>query len=243
MPCIDPSEMRPGDLLTYVDGEAGPAVSDHVGRCEHCAREVEIYRHMQIDLQPSLYRLDCPDSEVIGEFHLGITSPEVSQSIAAHLKRCPLCSEELQVLRQYMREVDFYPAESPLEKIKVLVAKLISPGDAAGVPFQPAYAGVRGETPTGLQTYEANGITITISVEEDTAQPGRKLLLGFLSTRGQELESLAGAGVQLFREADLIATDMVDDLGNVVFGGILPGEYTLKLMIEELEVRVEGIAI
>jgi hypothetical protein len=52
--CIDPSAISEGDLIRYVDGEAGEAIIEHVRRCPACAEEAEALGQLQAALLAKL---------------------------------------------------------------------------------------------------------------------------------------------------------------------------------------------
>jgi anti-sigma factor RsiW len=52
--CIDPTAIREGDLVAYVDGEAEEAVVRHFHQCPACAREAEVLRQLEARLRAKL---------------------------------------------------------------------------------------------------------------------------------------------------------------------------------------------
>ncbi|MGQ9626948.1 MAG: hypothetical protein ACUVV0_08610 [Anaerolineae bacterium] len=91
-------------LIAYLDGEADEETRQHVRACPHCARQVKEYARLQKGLSFALFRRDCPPSQKLGEFHLGLLSMEEERSIAIHLERCPHCRQELTELDAFLFE-------------------------------------------------------------------------------------------------------------------------------------------
>lgn len=59
-PCINPTEIKEGDLMAYVDATADEAVIEHIRRCPACARQAEELAALQAALTARLYRFSCP---------------------------------------------------------------------------------------------------------------------------------------------------------------------------------------
>ncbi|MCB0167530.1 MAG: hypothetical protein KDI79_25095 [Anaerolineae bacterium] len=53
-------------------------------------------------LLTALYRQDCPDTMVLGEYHLGELDKMQQADVAAHLTRCPHCQAELSLLVEFL---------------------------------------------------------------------------------------------------------------------------------------------
>ena len=52
-------------------------------------------------LRRHLFRFDCPESEVLAEYHSGSLENELREKIAAHLENCVRCREELEAFREF----------------------------------------------------------------------------------------------------------------------------------------------
>src|SRR5689334_17636594 len=106
-------------------------------------------------LRRSLYRFDCPDPQVLGEYHLELLEPAERTRIAAHAVDCDACREELQTLRAFMAA----PAavtDAPLKGVRRFLATLFTP--APGL----AYGGVRGAADESTRIYEADDVTVSV---------------------------------------------------------------------------------
>ena len=57
-------------------------------------------------LARALYRFDCPDAHVLGEYDLDLLAPEQRTAIAAHVVDCLHCTSELAQLREFLATAD-----------------------------------------------------------------------------------------------------------------------------------------
>jgi hypothetical protein len=93
--CIDPTRIQAGDLMTAVDGQASPAVRQHLAECSHCANLVEEMALLQGLLVAVLYRHTCPPSEqLVAYLYHDLTGDEY-QAVIHHVSECPHCTSEL----------------------------------------------------------------------------------------------------------------------------------------------------
>ncbi len=205
------------DLLAYIDGQASAEIAGQVeGSPENLARARKL-KQMQASLLAHLYRADCPDSLLLGEFFHGLLHPGEAARIRRHLDLCPHCLEEYAQL-----QVFFTPQPDVIERARTWIARLLS-GDPFG---QPALAlGLRGETP---RVYAAGNVQIVLNFQVDARLPGRKSLAGLVL--GQPA---AGWEVHLLKSSERVAMVTVDDMGNFIFPDLPSGEYGLHLNTHE----------
>jgi anti-sigma factor RsiW len=184
MGCVLPPELDEIQLLAYQDGEADAEVVSHLEQCPHCRGRALRLARFQDRLIAQLYRVTCPDSLELGEYHLGLLSRERMADVAQHLADCPLCRDEVAQLTDYLAELAPDLEVSPLERVKVWVAQLVNVAREMGRPgtpgLVPVYAGVRGEDERPL-IYEAGNAQIAIEIQDDPEQPDRKMLLGLVT--------------------------------------------------------------
>src|SRR5262245_39201446 len=187
--CIRPGAITPEDLIAYADGEARDAVIDHVRICPACAAEARAYARSERRLRLGLLRFDCPSPQTIGDYQLDLLDPVDRQAVAAHLVECPRCADELRTLRDFLADLPPVPDESPVrsvaDRLKRVVASLIPP------PGRAAYAGLRGDSSTSTQTYQAGAITVTIG-PGPVARRGLSSLAGLIWQEGADANAFAG---------------------------------------------------
>jgi hypothetical protein len=225
--CALPPALDEKQLLAHIDGEAGRQVADHLAKCPYCRDRANELRRLQENLTARLYRLACPSSQELGDYHLGLLPVGRAAAVAGHLRECIHCTREISQLKDYL--IEFAPtAPGPLEGFKVLIAKLIGekgerrqPGEFA---LAPAFAMLRGDA-QGPVLLEADGILITLDIQP--AAEGRATILGQVAA--QEQDAWTGARVELRQGGELQGTATVDDLGAFRFESISSGSGELQI--------------
>src|SRR5215472_7763099 len=85
----DSGAISPNDLMAYIDGEASPEIVRRIADDPRLAMEAQGYALAQAALRQRLYRFDCPSSQMLGEYELGILVPEERLRIARHVVEGP----------------------------------------------------------------------------------------------------------------------------------------------------------
>jgi hypothetical protein len=228
-------EIDDEQLLAYLDGQADPEVVTQIERTEIYLKRAQALARVQNRLVAQLYRLECPETIELGEYHLGMLSREQTRAIEQHLRVCPHCSREIAELREQLAEEQPGENSTLLARIDVLVARLVS--SAAGASgFEHAgkvpALGVRGKNEE-TYIYEADGFQVVIDIQEDGEHPGHKVLLGLITgTAANQFE------IDLIRDGEIVANSHVDDLGNFIIPGISPGEYQLNIHGSKVEIQI-----
>jgi anti-sigma factor RsiW len=234
-------ELEDGQLLAYLDGEAGPEVAAHVEHCPECRERARRLASLQASLTAGLYRHACPSSTDLGEYHLGLLSRDRQADMACHLAQCPHCSRELAQLEAYLADVGPDIEISAVEQVMTVIARLIRDAQASwqlpGLAPAPAFAGLRGEG-SGPLIYQAGEVQIAIEFQQDPAERDRSTLLG-LVTGADPVDFQA----RLWQENELVASGPVDELGNLNLSGLAAGRYTLVLSGPEVEIRIEELEV
>lgn len=236
MACVSSPELRDSDLIAYLDEHSSDDVTRHLDRCEHCRENLRRLVAEENRLTALLYRTVCPPSETLGEYHLNMLSGETAAAVSNHVATCPHCTSELAQLDTFMGALESELGFDVLERIQVLVARLISGGGAAGGHMVPALAGLRGEEDTGAYVYEAGAVQIVIHVQEEHSK--HKKILGFIS--GVDAED---ADAVLSTEGKRIASTSVDELNNFVVSGLVPDTYDIVITTDDVEIHVQGVTV
>src|SRR5215212_4803179 len=147
--------------------------------CPECSAAAAEYGRDLRRLQSRLFRFECPPSHRLGEYELGVVSPEERTAIATHVVECPRCTAELRTLRDFLAG-DLLagladPAPGPVERVRRVVATVLGPRPGA------TYGELRGEATAdaGTQTYQAGDVSISLSTAPAAAR-GRLSLSGLL---------------------------------------------------------------
>lgn len=185
------------------------------------------------NLSAYLYRITCPSSEVLGEYHLNMLPNEKTEAIRQHLTTCPHCTRELTQLEAYLSELAPELDFTVQERVKIWIARLLP---APGPALKPAFA-LRGET-KGPLMFEAGNYQLTLEIQDDPANPGLRTILGLVLGGAERLERVA-----LWQDGRSIQETTIDDLGNFVFSGVEPGSYDLILSQRAAEIHVQAFDV
>jgi hypothetical protein len=233
------SNLSDAELLAYLDGELDEGTAKLIEESGAYEQRLQALAREQSQMARALYRSSCPEPQQLGEFQFGMLSGGEAEAISAHLTICPHCTAELEQLAGYLSEVAPDLDYTFLERVKVLVARLLPPS-GAGESFAlggPALAGVRGSAGEPL-FYEAGDVQITLEVQEDAVATAHKSILGLLT--GEESE---GWQVSLWRDEELVTSTTVDELGNFIFDRVAPATYNLLLRGDDVEIHLQNVVV
>jgi len=189
MVCVRSTKVSDSELLAYLAGDADAAISAHLTLCHTCQQRATALAAQERRLTVNLYRRECPPSLTLSEYQLGLLSATESRTIARHLHTCPRCTNELQMLTDYLTAVAPTLAVEPtpglLARARILVARLVEDlpnfdtidGLLGGASL--ATAGVRGDAGAHL-VYAVDEVQVIIDVQTDGQQPAHRVLLGLL---------------------------------------------------------------
>jgi hypothetical protein len=232
MKCIYEQELEDKQLLAYLDREADLEIVQHLEKCEYCMERANALASFHDRLTHKLYRVNCPSPVELGEYHLRTLPSDQMLIVSQHVRECPHCIREVSQLEEYLSELaPKSTLPTPMEK---LIARLVSGQDVkrdSSSPSQtPAFSSLRGEEGEPY-IYQADDIQIVIDVLENEERPGRKTLLGLITgLKSNELK------MEAYREGKLVATTIVNEMGNFIFSHLLPGSYDLLLSDSKNEI-------
>src|SRR6185503_16389461 len=138
MNCISPPELSDRQLLEFLDGEAEPETTHHLGICQYCRNKADALARLQNGLTTRLYRITCPSPLELGEYHLRILPSPQMLVISQHVRECPHCEAEVAQLETFLKDLTSDVKPAPLTPIRVLVARLLGGNEPA---LRPALRG------------------------------------------------------------------------------------------------------
>ncbi|HYU71340.1 MAG TPA: hypothetical protein VEL31_01555 [Ktedonobacteraceae bacterium] len=224
MECTKPGAIRDEELLAYLAGEnVRPFVVQHLAECQHCSSQMAAYQRVELALTSKLYRWDCPPSQVLGEYQLGLLSKELTAAVKNHLAMCVLCATEVATLTEFLAHDPLLTERAPVPSVSVQTSSphnnhrsgqgtkgvLDRLGDRsrAGVrrivatllPPQPRFAYQREISQATLwpRRYSAEDLSISIQVERGTSHRDTLQLIGLVTRKGEALGVLQGTPVLL----------------------------------------------
>ena len=229
--CINPTEIREGDLLAYIEGQASAEVQDHVQHCAYCTERAALYDHLDRRLRIGLYRTSCPPSDVLvgWQLHLLPTSQELQ--VAAHVRTCTHCIRELEEL-----------AALDDDLLSVLLARLQGVShwlEATLVATTSQPVELRGVA-VPQRRYQADDLDIFVGSQ---MRPEGRRLMGRLRSSAEGETQVAGIEVWLVQEGRVLQSSFTDDRGHFVFSDIPPGQYDLGLAWQGEGVLIRDVEV
>ena len=219
--CINPGEIREGDLIAYLDGTAPAGVSSHVARCPACAADVVSMRKTQALITASMIRVDCPATDELLEYQAGLLGKKDAQRIKRHVQGCADCQHELAELAAPLVTANRL---SLLERLRlagqeILTAMLLPPAP------QPAFALRGGEQ--HRYEYGANGYRVQLVLSAAESAVNGWQIEGRIA-QDNPSQPLLGT-VTLWQADALIVSEELNEFGFFVFENIRVGDYSLHL--------------
>ena len=228
--CLFPPELEDKQLMAYLDDpDAHQEITDHLEKCTYCREKAGALAGFQKKLTSRLYRSACPSPAELGEYHLHLLRASQMLLIGKHVRECPYCAKEVADLKKYLSE---FSQPKLLETVKVFIAELMN-----GTPTTPAFGAVRGNAGQP-ERYQADDIPIIIGVHDDNDDPGFKMVLGLIPGI-----SLRGFTIEMYQAENLIASTVVDEIGNFLFARLVPGRYDLVLPGLVVQIRIPSIVV
>ena len=237
MNCISPPGPEDRLLLAYLDGEADPETKLHLQQCLYCRERADALAREQNILTSRLYRISCPSTEELGEFHLRMLPPDRMLIVSQHLRECPHCTREIAQLKEFLSDLAPGPEGGLLRQTKLLIAQLVA-GQGGFVAGEPSFA-LRGEG-EGPLTFEAEGTVTVLDIQLDNE--GKLNILGQVAADDQDLWT--GSTVTLKQTDGSQLTTTLDDLGAFRFEQVSSGSIQIMITSSQgVEIQIPSIDV
>lgn len=189
-------------------------------------------------LRKKLYRAFCPDSMELDDYLLGLLIRERAASIGEHLKECPYCRNELAQMRAFREATGPDLERTLLDRIRILVARLVRAAGSGSAGLTLAPQGVRGNEAHAL-TYETEGMQVVLDIQPDPQRSDLRAIYGLLigSDPAQQFQA------RLIGMDGPAVTAPVDEFGNFTFLQTVPGQRELTLLGPSVEIHIEELVI
>jgi hypothetical protein len=220
--CIDPSAIKEGTLLAYIDGQENEQVRRHLERCSYCAAQAESLRRMTATLKATLYRHSCPPPEQLALYQLRLLPASAQLAMAKHVRECPHCTTELAELARVEHKA---PLLERLRRTADVIQAVLVPSP------RPSTAPLRGVSSIPQRFRAADESLVSPLDILVSVLPGHsrrhKTVMGRLLC-GEDLLPNAASEVCLIRNGDPRASPL-EVGGTFVFHDVEPGEYDIGL--------------
>lgn len=215
--------------MAYLHGDASLQVVEHIARCAFCSEQVEQLRMVDAQLLAAFYRDACPTAETLADFVLHRLSATERLRVAAHVRGCTLCSEEVASVRGVTDEMQ----PSLLARLRESLALAL-----IARPVIQIAAPVRGEGWQGR--FEVKDLMITL-----TSQAGH--LIGRVRRRRAPSDTDYSGEAWLLSEEMVVEEEAphseIDERGRFQFTAPPAGSYALLLQIAGQNVALEMIQV
>jgi hypothetical protein len=226
----------PEELAAYVldSSQLDTEIREHISNCAICKPEIAwMHDTMQeLDQYPR-----CPSVEALVRFALGESPAEEQLLVAAHLRTCSTCTEEVEWTR-----MTFTPAR--------VAASLLSPPAALGLGLRGDAERGTAESTTSTRLYKAENLEITLSIE---AEGSDAFLISGVILRMRPVTSVLGVEPMALlyslpehasgAEPALIAEAPVTPGNDFDLHAVPAGSYRLDLVTGDEVIALEPVAV
>ncbi|MBK9943518.1 MAG: hypothetical protein IPP13_18085 [Kouleothrix sp.] len=258
--CIEAHALDDLALIAAIDGEAEPAVVEHLRICGYCAARAQHYAELQGLLRRQFFRMFCPSGDTLIAFYEGTLAAAQHCHLQAHLAECPHCARELRFLGQLNADAingrsppaswftinaptirePFVSATAQLtQPLKHIIATRTMAQSSSSV--SDFYGAARAHMPISQYAYQAENLQITLGVRPVAQRTDRHVVIGSLTLSDAPDINLNNAVAYLSRQQQTISVVEIDELGRFVLDNLLPGIYQLAFRLPDREVIIEEV--
>jgi len=257
--CPDPIAPDDEELLRYIFGEGTLSENRkrHLEQCSTCQQRLSDYKQINNMLLSELYRIQCPNATQLTLYCADMLSTDEVFTIDEHLRECPLCMDEVRMLRQEIAHFTPFPEpenrafqEAALQVLKRFVAQPIIQKSEMILRQDPSAT-------AWSRQYQAEDFNLLFQLSR-TDNNNMKLIGLFENFTMEQLKALEGVVADLYHTPTLDGNERVqfnkstekpvmfttvEELGNFAFSPILPGNYIAIIHLPNTELVVEGLYI
>lgn len=221
MDCVFVSPLTDEQISLLIDGNGSEDLESHIGGCPACRRRYQEAQQLEIMLHKQLHRGDCPSSQTLTDFHMGLLGPPRDSEVEAHLEICSTCREELRVLIAFIAgdEGEQVTFEEP--------ANIIRP---SRYYFEAQVQETAIEAIRGGKKYQIRATANNITLFFDIQQTAEGIALeGVLITLDEDPLDWTGSLVEVRSTEGLEATSYVDDMQTFRCEPISQGVFDIRI--------------
>ena len=234
------SDISDRKLLAYLHGDADDELKKQIEQSETYQQRLQVLGHEMNYYTGELFRHDCPDTQLLGDYYNGLTSPSEITIVQAHLFDCPHCAREYVSYKKFLGEIE--TKTSFVEQIRILIARQLSKLDLKSGHIEPAFAlrdiDISGKKKELAIFEDESGAGIQIILDFEDDQTGHSIATGYIS--GLETQQVK---IDLWSKDNLIQTTVSDSENNFEFSGLSSGNYYLIIKCPELYLSTETFTI
>lgn len=249
--CTNPREVQEEDYIASLENDVRPQFAQHLKHCLYCQSELAVYKslnakmHQDFGFISPAQRVFCARTEQLGDYILGLLTPIETNKIKQHLNNCSYCSAEFQTIKTWLAEPDELLRDTNGEKLSWLRRVIATVVGMVDVGSTPAYAvtGLRGDTSDLPTTYQAEEVSVTLTVQpSDLYNKNDRMILGLVQRENQGFATMSGLQVQICKAGKVLATETIDEVGNFVFEAVqVPKLFDLEIQLEDKTIIVPDL--
>ena len=186
-------------------------------------------------LRRRLHRFECPPSQTLGEYAMGLLEGEARAGVAGHVPECPRCLEEMTTVRSFLgSEPEAAPGLG--ERVRRIVAALVPPTRTA------AAVALRGAEDRGTNTYRAEHVVVALGPGSVTDRR-RAAIGGLIWSEGADPLPTEGGEARLLTPDGGLRSAPLSEHGNFELVDVPPGLYQLEIRLSDRIVVVEELRV
>jgi len=225
---MNKEHLSEADLWALLIGEGTEEMQSHVAVCRACREAYDALEALDALLEDRLYRLHCPEPEILAQYVEDRLPPEQRREVASHVAHCLPCQREVEAVAPFV----ISKRTRIGEWLEVLAEGVRRVFRAYPVPQMTPHP-VRGNA-SQMRRYRTKDIEILLSLIEEPE--GRNIVLvGQVVPSGTESDRQMQGRVTVrpkSREANIIHRAALDERGGFVIPSMLPGPYVFRVHLE-----------
>ena len=229
--CVNPAEIREGDLTAYIEGAASDAVNTHLRRCAYCRAEMKALRSTLREIRAVAYRATCPPPELLYDFYHHSLSKSRVLGVARHVRECPSCAEELAFLAREERADAASWLDAAIRNITaILRPPMLNLQPARGAEARLLIFDVM---PEG----EDSALEVTINLRDGAGRNEDWQIEGAIEPEAESFNA------ELYRDGKLIDVTRTTEAGRFTFDHLAPANYDIHLFSDQRDISLAGVTL
>jgi hypothetical protein len=195
------------------------------------------------NLQSHLFRFDCPDPLILGEYHFGLLKAVAKRAVQDHLSICPLCRREIGQLAGFLTATaDPLPQgkarQSLLERIKIFVVDILAPSDSELLPHAAYRDGDKQMfEQTQFRVHRAGRFLISLSLKQIAAGP--QTIIGDIANIEEPANGFSDWAFHFWQDGVLKQVSPLDETGAFILEAADTNPFELILTGPEIEIHLQ----
>ncbi len=224
MRCNAEETLTEEQISAAIDGQASEKVLEHLSICLVCSARLALSRTAEAALHTRLYRFDCPSSQALSDYHMGLVNSATDRHITRHLALCITCQQEIEILRSFLLADHPHARIASSSQAVPSFSSMLHDVVANILPRNPQLA-LRGTSLSSL-TAKAGNTTLMLIPERD--QHGQLVLAGQILD--ENIDNWIGAQIEMYHHEQISHHTVIDELGGFALYAIPSDDIILRII-------------